>query len=78
MDLDEFGGESRDKPLQLVGQAAEFQFESKFKPQLVIGHYFLRLLQQYGDFDCKIIVQGLGVSWLLSCTALVGQIGKCK
>ena len=47
--------------LQLVGQAAEFKFESKFEPLLVIWQSLRRLFQKViKGLEGKINVQALG------------------
>ena len=54
------------KPVQLVGQATEFKFESKFKPLLVIWQSLRRLFQKIIEgFDCKINGQGQGLGAVL-------------
>ena len=58
------------KPLQLVGQVAEFKFESKFEPLPVIWQSLLRLFQKViKGLEGKINGQALGAALL----ALVGQ-----
>ena len=49
------------KPLQLVGQVAEFKFESKFEPLPVICKYLQRLFQKVIEgLESKINSQALG------------------
>ena len=69
---------SAEKSLQLVCQAAEFKFESKLKPLLVIWQSILNaILENNGRFDCGInsrvsraaLRHSLGPSW-------AGQTGK--
>ena len=49
------------KPLQLVGQAAEFKFESKFEPLQVIWQSLLWLFQKViKGIEGKINSQALG------------------
>ena len=51
------------KPLQLVGQAAQFKFESKFEPLQVIWQSLQRLFQkEIKGLDCKINSQALGAA----------------
>ena len=51
------------KPLQLIGQAAEFRFECKFEPLAVIWQSFLRLFQKVIEgFEGKINSQALGAA----------------
>ena len=52
------------KHLQLVGQAAEFKFESKFEPLLVIWQSLRRLFQKVieglaGKINCQAVVAAL-------------------
>ena len=55
------------KPLQLVGQAAEFKFESKFETLAVIWQSLLRLFQTVIEgLEGKINCQALGAA-LLHC-----------
>ena len=50
-----FGTSEQIKPLEPVGQAAEFKFESKFEPLLVNGNHSRMLFQKTVEgFDCKI------------------------
>ena len=51
------------KPLQLVGQAAEFKFESKFEPLQVIWQSLQGLFQKV--IEGKINRQALGAALLL-------------
>ena len=52
-----------DKPLQLVGQAAEFKFESKFEPLPVIWQSLRRLFQKVIEgLKGKINGQALGAA----------------
>ena len=57
------------KPLQLIGQAAQYKFESKFGPLQVISQSFQRLFQKViegsaGEFNG----QALGAAfWLCLC-----------
>ena len=56
------------KRLQLVGQAAEFKFESKFKPLLVIWQFLPRLFQKVINLkglEGEINGQALGATLLL-------------
>ena len=54
------------KPLQLVGQAAEFKFESKFEPLPVIWQSLQRLFQKAIEgLEGKIKGQALGAALLL-------------
>ena len=54
------------KPLQLVGKAAQFKFESKFKPLQVIWQSLRRLFQKVIEsLEGKIIGQALGAALLL-------------
>ena len=54
------------KPLQLVGQAAEFKFESKFEPLPVIWQSLQRLFQKVIEgLEGKINCQALGAALLL-------------
>ena len=57
------------KPLQLVGQAAEFKFESKFEPLLVSWQSLRRQFQKTieAGFSGKINGQALGAALML-CT----------
>ena len=51
------------KPLQLVGQAAEIKFESKFEPLQAIWQSLLRLFQKVIEgFEGKINGQALGAA----------------
>ena len=51
------------KSLQLVGQAADFRFESKFEPLPVIGQSFQRLFQKIIEgLEGKINGQALGAA----------------
>ena len=60
------------KPLQLVGQEAQFKFESKFEPLQVIWQSLLRLFQKVIEgLDCKINGQALGA-------ACAGRTGEHK
>ena len=62
--------------LHFVGQAAEFKFESKFKPLPVIWHFLLRLFQQVIEgLEGKINCQALGAT-LLHC--LGGSDGQAQ
>ena len=64
------------KPLQLVGQAAEFKFESKFDPLPVICQSLRRLFQKViEDLEGKINGQALGA---LSGSACEGRTGEHK
>ena len=64
------------KPLQLVGQAAEFKFESKFEPLPVIWQSLRRLFQKVIEgLEGKINGQALGASlWL----CLRGSDGRAQ
>ena len=54
------------KPLQLVGQAAEFKFESKFEPLQVIWQSLQRLFQKVIEgLEGKINCQTLGAAMQL-------------
>ena len=54
------------KPLQLVGQAAEFKFESKFEPLPVIWQSLQRLFQKViKGLEGKINSKALGAALLL-------------
>ena len=54
------------KPLQLVGQAAEFKFESLFELQQVIWQSLQRLFQKAIEgLEGKINCQALGAALLL-------------
>ena len=58
-----FGVSEQTKPLQPIGQAAEFKFESKFEPLPVIWQSLRRLFQKtIESFDCKINGQALGAA----------------
>ena len=62
------------KPLQLVGQAAEFKFESKFEPLPVIWRSLLRLLQKVIEgLEGKINSQALGAALWLCLSRSDGQ-----
>ena len=51
------------KPLQTIGQAAEFRFGCKFEPLAVIWQSFLRLFQKVIEgFEGKINSQALGAA----------------
>ena len=53
-------------PLQLVGQAAEFKFKSKFKPLPVIWQLLLNYIPEdnWRSFDCKISGRALRAALL--------------
>ena len=62
------------KPLQLVGQAAEFKFEFKFEPLQVIWQSLQRLLQkEIEGLEGKINGQALGPALLLCLCGSDGQ-----
>ena len=64
------------KPLQLVGQAAEFKFESKFEPLLVIWQSLRRLFQKVIEgLEGKINGQALGAALRL---CLRGSDGRAQ
>ena len=64
------------KPLQLVGQAAEFKFESKFEPLPVIWQSLRRLLQKVIEgLEGKINGQALGATLQL---CLSGSDGRAQ
>ena len=64
------------KPLQLVGQAAEFKFESKFEPLPVIWQSLQRLFQKaIKGLEGKINCQALGAALLL---CLRGSDGRAQ
>ena len=64
------------KPLQLVGQVAEFKFESKFEPMLVIWQSLQRLFQKVIEgLEGKINSQALGAALLL---CLRGSDGRAQ
>ena len=64
------------KPLQLVGQAAEFKFESKFEPLQVIWQSLRRLFQKVIEgLEGKINGQALGAALLL---CLRGSDGRAQ
>ena len=55
-----------DKSLQPIGQAAEFKFESKFKPLLVIWQSSSKSIQKAMEgFECKIKENGLALGAVL-------------
>ena len=63
-------------PLQLVGQAAEFKFESKFEPLQVIWRSLRRLFQKVIEvLEGKINGQALGAALLL---CLCGSDGRAQ
>ena len=62
------------KPLQLVGQAAEFKFESKFEPLPVIWQSLRRLFQKVIEgLEGKINGQALGAALRLCLRGSDGQ-----
>ena len=64
------------KPLQLVGHVAEFKFESKFEPLLVIWQSLRRLFQMVIEgLEGKINGQALGAALLL---CLLGSDGRAQ
>ena len=71
----DFGGY---KPLQLVGQAAEFKFESKFEPLPVIWQSLRRLFQKViegleGKINCQLVPSSWGSS-----VALLVRVGRAS
>ena len=50
------------KPLQLVGQVAEFKFEPKFEPLPVIWQLLKAIPEGIEGFDCRINGQALGAA----------------
>ena len=64
------------KPLQLVGQAAQFKFESKFEPLQVIWQSLGRLFQKVIEgLEGKVNGQALGAALLL---CLGGSDGRAQ
>ena len=63
------------KPLQPIGQAADFKFESKFKPGQVICQSLPKAILEDKVLTSKSIAELLGQ---LSCSAWAGQMGKHK
>ena len=64
------------KPLQLVGQAAQFKFESKFEPLQVIWQSLQRLFQKVIEgLEGKINGQALGAALRL---CLRGSDGRAQ
>ena len=60
-----FGVSEQIKPLQPIDQEAEFKFESKFKPLLVIWQSLRRLFQKTVEgLEGKINGQALGAALL--------------
>ena len=66
------------KPLQLVGQAAEFKFESKFEPLPVIWQSLQRLFQKVIEgLEGKINGQALGAALRLCLRGSDGRAQCC-
>ena len=62
------------KPLRLVVQVAQFKFESKFEPLLVIWQSLQRLFQKVIEgLEGKINCQALGAALLLCLRGLDGR-----
>ena len=58
------------KPLQLVGQVADFKFESKFEPLPVILQYLRRLFHK--------VIEGLEGKIHGQAPALLAQVGRAS
>ena len=61
------------KPLQLVGQAAQFKFESKFEPLPVIWQSLWRLFQKVIEFRAKSTAKLLGQPSGSACQGRTGE-----
>ena len=66
------------KPLQFVGQVAEFKFEPKFKPLQVIWQSLPKTFPDIGGFDCKINGSAHGAALRHSLAAWAGRTGEHK
>ena len=72
--IDYSGVSEQTKPLQPVGQAAEFQFGSKFKPFPVICHSLQKAIREENRrFKCKFNGRALALSRAPAQLGLVGR-----